>query len=401
MKKIITILLPLGIFCTMPTPARGDTFDEIVNRTVSNSPAIRASRARMASELEGMKADNMPPDPEVEFERLWRAGEGENRWSAGISQEIGWPGVYSARRKAIKSLEEAQKSLMAGDIVSERLKASQLLVEIIAANKETGVLTEINEAMQLLQAKYLRAWAHGETTILDVNKIKIEAVRSATALESAQSRLRSLKAELTAMSGNESAIEIPAGLDFPHESLGEMTQYLSALETTPELENLRKTAELARNSSAIANASRFPGLSLGYSHAYEDGAHFNGFSIGLSLPVWSRSHSTKSAHATELAARFDLAARTAALGTQLQADYANAMSLHEQMSSLGPVVDGVNNLTLLRKALDGGELNLLSYIQEVNYFLQARLDYIAASKEFTLLALKLNSVLESSCDSSL
>ena len=125
---------------------------------------------------------------------------------------------------------------------------------------------------------------------------------------------------------------------------------------------------------------------------------FNGFSIGLSLPVWSRSHSTESAAATELAARLDLTARSVALETQLRADHTNAISLREQMQELGPVVDGVNNLTLLRKALDGGELSLLSYLQEVNYFLQARLDYLSLSKEYTLIALKLNSLLASADD---
>ena len=167
MTKIANILLLLGMFCLLPAASHADTFDEIVNRAVENSPLLQASDARMKAELEGMKADNMLPDPEVEFERLWRSGEGENRWSIGLSQEIGWPGAYSARRKAAQSLNNAQKALMASEIINERLRASQLIVEIIAANKEIGVLSEINASMQRLREQYLRAWEHGETTILD------------------------------------------------------------------------------------------------------------------------------------------------------------------------------------------------------------------------------------------
>ena len=394
MTKIAHILLPAGFFCLLPASLHGDTFNEIVDKAVSHSPVLKVSAARMEAELEDMKAENTLPDPEVEFERLWRSGEGENRWSAGISQEIGWPGLYSARRKASQSLQKAQEAQLTNDSINERLRASQLVVEIIAANKETKVLAEINSAMQAQQTHYLQAWEHGETTILDVNKIKIETARSATALENAKSRLRSLAAEFRSMSGTEN-INIPTDLDFPHETLADINDYLAALEKHPELESLRRMVDVARNSSTVAKASRFPGISIGYNHAYEDGSHFNGFSIGLSLPVWSRKHSLKAAKATDLAAKFDLSARTIALETQLLSDYANATSLYAQMYDLGPVVDGVNNLTLLRKALDGGELNLLSYIQEVNYFLQARLDYIALGKEYAILALKLNTLLKS------
>lgn len=399
MTKIVNILLPLGVFCLLPAASQADTFNDIVNRAVTGSPTLQASEARMKAELEGLKADNTLPDPEVEFERLWRSGEGENRWSAGLSQEIGWPGAYSARGEAAQSLNHAQNALMEKEIINERLRASQLIVEIIAANKEIGVLSEINASMQRLREQYLRAWEHGETTILDVNKIKIEAVRAATALEAARNRLRSSTAELQSMSSSgTTAPAVPADLDFPHETLAGIDNYLTALESSPELESLRRMADAAHSSVAVAKSTRYPGVSLGYRHAYEDGSHFNGFSIGLSLPVWSRKHTAESAVATELAARLDLTARSVALETQLRADHANASSLREQMQELGPVVDGVNNLTLLRKALDGGELSLLSYLQEVNYFLQARLDYLSLNKEYTLIALKLNSLLASADD---
>lgn len=374
--------------------AFGATFDELVSTIVSNSPTLEASRARMASELESVKADNALPDPQIEFERLWRSGEGENRWSAGISQEIDWPGTYSARKNTAVSLREAQEAQICSEERNERLRAAQLLVEIISANKEIALLSEINSSMKELQDKYMLAWENGETTILDVNKIKIETIRSAAALESAQSRLRSLQGELKAMAGADaSTITVPADLEFPYTVLQNENDYMAALQTAPEIRMLQRMAEVARNETSIAKSTRFPGLSIGYSHAYEDGAHFNGFSIGLSLPVWSRTHKINATAASELSARFTMIARTAELENSLQADYANACSLESQMNDFGPVVDGVNNLALLHKALLGGELNLLSYIQEVNYFLEAQLDYLNIRKEYTLVAIRLNSLL--------
>ena len=45
----------------------------------------------------------------------------------------------------------------------------------------------------------------------------------------------------------------------------------------------------------------------------------------------------------------------------------------------------------MRKALDGGELSLLDYLQETNYFLRARLDCLALVRDYTIMAFRLNS----------
>ena len=63
----------------------------------------------------------------------------------------------------------------------------------------------------------------------------------------------------------------------------------------------------------------------------------------------------------------------------LDSDYAKAQSLKRKLDRLGPVIDTTDNLRLLRMALDGGELSLLEYLQESNYFIEAIREYNAAS----------------------
>lgn len=379
--KNIILTFGLGTLCLSAPAAE---FENIVNTIVGHSPTLKADLLRLQGELENLKGENIPADPEIEFERLWRSGEGENRWSAGISQELDWPGTYRARRKAISALSRAQAAQEAAAETEARLKASQLVIEIITAHKEIAILDEINASMQQLKTKLLTAWANGEATILDVNKVKIEAIKSATRLETARAQLLALEGELKAMTDGNEEIAVPSDLDLPLYPLKSEAEYMAAMESSPTMEAMRLTAEAAESQTSLARSTRFPGFSIGYNHAYEDGAHFNGFTLGMTLPVWSRKHSIQSATDNALAARFDAIARNSEVTTKLHSDYANAMSIYAQMSEYGPLVEGVNNLTLLRKAFEGGELNLLNYLQEVNYFLEARLDYLNLSKEYAL-----------------
>lgn len=167
MKKLKYIIPTLGL-CAIALSATGAEFETLVDKVVANSPTLQADRLRMESELEALKDENTLSNPEVEFERLWRSGEGENRWSAGISQEIDWPGTYGARRKAISALARAQDAETSAAEINERVRASQTIIGIIAARKEIAILEEIHTSMQQLEAKLLTAWNHGEATILSL-----------------------------------------------------------------------------------------------------------------------------------------------------------------------------------------------------------------------------------------
>ena len=54
----------------------------------------------------------------------------------------------------------------------------------------------------------------------------------------------------------------------------------------------------------------------------------------------------------------------------------NAISLFQEMEEYRPTLEDTNNIELLKKALDGGQINLITYIQEVNFFLEAQQNFI-------------------------
>jgi outer membrane protein TolC len=396
--KLKTYILPLTFTVISAIQLNADTFNEIVEHVADYSPELEASRQRMESEVETLKADNILADPQAEFERLWSAGDGNHRWNAGISQDFQWPGTYGARRNLIKATQLANEAQYKADVVAERLKIAQLLTQLIAANNEVAVLNNIHDGVNTLQAKYTEAWQHGETTIIDVNKLKIEAIRVTARLDEAKSRQRTLAAEIRSLCGlhQHPADQAETMLDFPSLQLQPLNVYVAEAQQAPELQALQLQSEVAQATQSMVKSSRYPGFSVGYSHVYEEGMHFNGLIVGVTLPIYTRKHQQKSAEAQALAVNFDIIARRTAIEANINADYANAEALLSQISQYGPVIESTNNLALLRKALDGGEMSLLSYLQEVNYFLEAQLDYIQLRKEYILTVCELNTYLPSS-----
>ena len=61
---------------------------------------------------------------------------------------------------------------------------------------------------------------------------------------------------------------------------------------------------------------------------------------------------------------------------QLKADYAQAVALKSQLTQYFDIIADDNNFTVLRKALDGGQITLLNYLLELRYFLDAKNKYL-------------------------
>lgn len=391
MKTIIIALLTGAATLT----AGASTFDNVVETIIAASPTLAAEDARMTSDLDALRAEGIPADPEVEFEHLWNAAGGDNRWSAGISQEIDWPGTYRLRSKAISAQTRLTEARRMARRTEARTATASLLIEIIAAKKEEAILSEIDSSMQSLNAQLKKAWDNGEANIIDLNKTGIEVARSAVRLEKARNTVASLMAELQGLSGTDIK-EIQAlidGLDLPLAQPEPADTYLAALEASPEMTQTRLAVDAAEAQTNLERSRRLPGFSVGYAHTYEDGTHFNGITAGIRLPVWSRRAAVSSAVSASLAAKFEVTATRTRLVGKVLADHAAAEALRKQIALLAPAVEGTNNLTLLRKAFEGGELNLLIYLQEVNYFLEARLDYLSLTRDYALLLASLHQYL--------
>ena len=78
---------------------------------------------------------------------------------------------------------------------------------------------------------------------------------------------------------------------------------------------------------------------------------------------------------------------------KLSSIYSNrgkALMLKSEIDEYKSVFEDSNNLLLLKKALDGGEISLINYLQEMNYFIEAKQNYIDVLYQYHLNLAELN-----------
>ena len=118
-----------------------------------------------------------------------------------------------------------------------------------------------------------------------------------------------------------------------------------------------------------------PGFTLGYIHEWEMGDNFNGFSVSMTLPFLTGKKKLTAAKQRVKAMEIEKDMSLIKLLGELDGEYENACALQSLIKEYDGVVHDNSNITLLKKALDGGQINFLTYMQEVNYFLAAHRDY--------------------------
>ena len=387
--NILSSSIALLLSAFTATNANADTltpFDNIVSRIVECNPALKSAGAAEAAAIEEFKAENSLPGPEVEFERLYNSADhGDNRWGVSVSQDIPWPGVFGRRSKAAEAMTTAAGLREQAARNELELKVRQLLINYVEAKKTHSLNHKIAHSLDEMYRHYRQAYDNGEATIIDVNKAKIEAIRAMMEDKQNEDLIAAYEEEIKAMAPG---IDLTAGLtaleEYAAPGLDSLDSYLAAYDNSPERALAIHETELQKASAKLASASLWPGIKIGYMHEFEENTHFNGFSIGLSLPSWNVKATRRASEARALEASFAAEALRTEAMQQLRSEYIRARSFKEQIAAFAPAVEGVNNIALLRRALDGGELSLLEYLQESAYFIQAMREFTRLNHDYAL-----------------
>lgn len=370
-----------------------NSFDSVVSEILSNNPTLASRRAAVEAETMTIKAENNLSDPEVEFEHQWGTRDVGNKWSVSVSQSFDWPGVYRSRAKVSDAQSQAFRLLYLAEESDLRLRVQSTLADYIAARNQLALATEISDNLAIIADKIALAFEHGEATILDRRKIDFERVDAANKADAARSLVESLKYELLTLNGGKH-IALDELNDFPAISFKSEEYYLDRHETSdPALLAETYLTEAAQQSVSAASRSALPGFSLGYIHNVELGDHFNGLKVGVTLPIFSNRH-RKAAAVEEARARAISADQTAlTVHNRVLADYARARVLANRLSdydSLFPDGQSSDYLELLRKSYEGGQMSLIVYLYEINYYTEARSRLIDLKLEHTTTLLSLS-----------
>jgi outer membrane protein, heavy metal efflux system len=90
--------------------------------------------------------------------------------------------------------------------------------------------------------------------------------------------------------------------------------------------------------------------------------------MGVSVPLWENKNRVKQAEAQVSASEAALADTKIQFYNRLQSLFEKSRSLQENAERYLVALSTFSNEDLLKKALDGGEISLLNYLLELEYY---------------------------------
>jgi len=348
--------------------------DAIVGR---NGQRLQALVVRDAKDLESYTIANAP-DPEIEGGYKVAPSGVEDRWDVGISYGVEWPGVYGARRKVGKATREANAAEEDAVVYAKRIEIIQKICEWMHTARRLDLMRNIAAATDSLETLTERGMRGGQMSRLDFSKISIEKGKVDMMIADIEAEKISLEGDLTTLNGGYSCIALLESIDLTPEktSLLPLQEYLDGVKANPIFRQAAAGLRIAEGNVKVAKAEGLPGFSLGYAHDYEDGYHFNGANLGVSIPLFSNRGKVKAAKASKAAAEFQMTVAADEAESEIRSLYDEICALDKALRVLEEVFSSTDYTSLLMKSYNGGEISLTEYLQELAWFQEAHLDFL-------------------------
>jgi len=383
MKKYLftAILTATALYCSAESP-----FREYIRQAVDNNASVRASAARIDADETAARAENTPDGPEIEFEHLWASASSDKKWNIGITQELSFPGLYQARSQAATKQAEASAIVLFGVKADKALAAKLAILDIINARARRELYTAIGSNLSRIADLTSRQFKSGNATILSLRKMQLAVVDNESAIAGIDADIDALLATLKGLSVTAPDSDDAVWNEYPIQAFDRSDDATDAY-----LNSLAEATEAANRATAKAvRLEAWPTLAVGYRHAFEENQHFNGLSVCLRLPSFSQNKRRKAAELQAMATTLDNSAQRLEVKAEKNGLYETASQLSESIARYRSLLGDDSYLQLLGKAYDGGELNVIDYLQEVNLYTESRLNYLDLLYRYNLTLARLN-----------
>ena len=392
-KITFPTLLLLSLF--IATDAGAKNINETALEILRNSQDFKSEILEFKSLESSLKTDNNLPDPQLDGEYLVAPGDETNRWATELSWGIDWPGVYSAKGK------EAKKKLSAAEVAlnnkrTERLfEIKSLLLDYILCKQKLLLLDQLTNNNDSIYRLSKKAAENEELTVLDLNKIRLEYANIKGAKATVLAEEASIESDLTALAGIDcSGVLKELDCEFPIIYLPAEEMIGEKIKSAPVVNLAKSEVEAARQSKKVARMEALPSLSIGYKHAYEDGIHFNGGLLGISIPIFSSRGKQKAADASILEAEFKVDAATQSVESRVQQSLSKLKLLKQQIDEIEPILNNSDHNAILLKAYKSGLITMVDYLTERNYFINAAMEFLSLKHSAAMAQIELSKSLE-------
>lgn len=204
--------------------------------------------------------------------------------------------------------------------------------------------------------------------ILEFNKAQLNLATLRNDIQRIESERSSLATELKALNGGKEIAFTVSELSYEPLPPDFDEWYDSAELRSPVLQYLRGQIEVGQHQVKLNSALGLPRFSAGYMSENVGSEKFRGITMGMSVPLWENKNRVKQAEAQVWASEAALEDTKTQFYNRLQSLFARSRSLQENSEGYLRALSSFSNEALLKKALDSGEISLLNYLLELEYY---------------------------------
>lgn len=392
MKKIILTLIT--IVATSSLFAQ-NSIDELLNTIEQNNTTLKALRESADAQKLGQRTGLFLPDPEIGFNYLWgNPSTIGKRQDLSIKQSFDFPTITGLKRKVADQQNKLVDWQYKADRMNLLLEAKNYGLELIYYNSLMDELTlrlAHAEAIAVGQKERLKS---GEGNILEYNNAQLNLSNVKGEISRIETERNNALSQLTRLNGGKVPSFNPSRFEAIDMPIDFLQWYSIAEEKNPILSYVKQEVELSKKQVSLSRSMGLPTLSTGYMSEKVVGQRYQGVSIGISIPLWSNKNRVKQAKSAVRAAESRKIDTKQQFFIQLQTLYSRTLGLRKVAETYRASLDKANNSTLLKQALDNGQISMLDYIVEVGLYyntidqaLKAELDYQKAFAELSAVEL--------------
>ncbi|MDR2125718.1 MAG: TolC family protein [Prevotellaceae bacterium] len=388
-KLIINILLFVGVY----TASAQNEYEQVLQQIETNSSTLNALRMEAEAKKMNNRTGIYLSNPEIEFIYLWGSpAETGSRQDISIKQAFDFPTVYVNKNKIAK-LENSNVEL---EYKSERinilLTAKQIYIQLIYYKMlEKEYENRLQNAKNIASAYKIKL-DKGETNAIENNKAQLYLNSIENEIKNMETEQTSLLSELVRLNGGK---EILFSADnFFDTQLPDNFElwYAQAEAKNPLLQYIKRQTEINQQQVRLSKSLALPKFTVGYMREQVVGQRFEGVSVGVSIPLWENKNRVKQAKLQMKASNATFEDKRIQFYKSLQNLYAKAANLKQTLQKYQKSLSAYNNGRLLKKALDSGEISLLDYLLESQYYYELFNKMLEAERDYELTVAALESV---------
>lgn len=378
-------------------------FQSVLQEIEKNSTTLSALREQMVAQKLSNRTGINLPNPEVEFNYLWGSPSPiGSRTDISVTQSFDFPTAYGHRNKLSKLENTNVDILYKSERINLLLQAKQVCIELVYYNalaKEYA--TRLTNAERIAETFRTR-FDKGDANIIENNKAQLNLTTVRNEMKRIEIERASLLSELQMLNGGKSIANYETtfdatqlqNTDYPVEVLPKdfASWYDAAESKSPVLQYVKGQIEIGQQQVKLNNALGLPKLTAGYMSEKVVGEKFQGITLGVSIPLWENKNRVKQAKAQVRAAETTLEDTKVQFYNRLQNLFMKSSALQENALKYRNALSSYSNDALLKKALDAGEISLLDYLLEIEYYYDAMNKVLEAERDFNLSLAELSAV---------